>query len=130
MFTEGNDSQLWVSYWNQLKKMEHILSSEMFESMRVNPKFQELVEKRGRFAWTLAAIVLVCFYGFVLMVAYQPVMLGKPLTEGGMLTVGVAIELFLFIFFWFLSFVYVRRANGEFDRLTQEIVKQALKDNK
>jgi uncharacterized membrane protein (DUF485 family) len=106
------------------------VSSAMFESMRVNPQFQELVKKRGRFAWTLAATVLICFYGFVLMVAYQPAALGRPLTEGGMLTVGVAIELFLFIFFWLLSFIYVRRANGEFDRLTQEIIKQALKDNK
>jgi cation/acetate symporter len=102
----------------------------MFESMRVNPKFQELVEKRGRFAWTLAAIVLILFYGFVLMVAYQPAMLGQPLSEGGMLTVGVAAELFLFIFFWVLSFIYVRRANGEFDSLTQDIIKQAVKDNK
>jgi cation/acetate symporter len=102
----------------------------MYESMRVNPKFRELVEKRGRFAWTLAAIVLVLFYGFVLTVAFSPSTLGQPLTEGGMLTVGVALELFLFIFFWILSFVYVKRANGEFDNLTQEIIKQARKDNK
>ncbi len=106
------------------------MSSAMYESMRVNPKFQELVEKRGRFAWTLAAIVLVLFYGFVLMVAFSPATLGKPLSEGGMLTVGVAVELSLFIFFWVLSFVYVKRANGEFDNLTQEIIKQARKDNK
>jgi cation/acetate symporter len=98
--------------------------------MRVNPKFQELVKKRGRFAWTLAAIVLILFYGFVMMVAYRPAALGQSIVEGGMLTVGVAVELFLFIFFWALSFVYVRRANGEFDSLTQEIVKQAVKDNK
>jgi cation/acetate symporter len=98
--------------------------------MRGNPKFQELVKKRGRFAWTLAAIVLILFYGFVMMVAYRPAALGQSILEGGMLTVGVAVELFLFIFFWALSFVYVRRANGEFDSLTQEIVKQAVKDNK
>jgi cation/acetate symporter len=64
------------------------------------------------------------------MVAYQPAMLGQPLSEGGMLTVGVAFELFLFILFWVLSFIYVRRANGEFDSLTQDIIKQAVKDNK
>jgi cation/acetate symporter len=98
--------------------------------MRGNPKFQELVKKRGRFAWTLAAIVLILFYGFVMMVAYRPAALGQSILEGGMLTIGVAVELFLFIFFWALSFVYVRRANGEFDSLTQEIVKQAVKDNK
>ncbi|HYN58704.1 MAG TPA: DUF485 domain-containing protein [Rubrivivax sp.] len=106
------------------------MSSAIYESMRANPKFQELVERRGRFAWTLAAVVLIFFYGFVLMVAYQPAFLGKPLSEGGMLTVGVAVELFLFIFFWVLSFIYVRRANGEFDSLTQDIIKQAVKENR
>ena len=35
------------------------MSSAMYERMRVNPKFQELVAKRGRFAWTLAFIVLI-----------------------------------------------------------------------
>jgi hypothetical protein len=34
------------------------MSSAMYERMRANPKFQELVARRGRFAWTLAAIVL------------------------------------------------------------------------
>jgi uncharacterized membrane protein (DUF485 family) len=47
-----------------------------------------------------------------------------------MLTVGVAVELFMFIFFWSLTAVYVRRANSEFDSLTQEIVKEAWKENK
>ena len=47
-----------------------------------------------------------------------------------MLTVGVAVELFMFIFFWVLTAVYVKRANTEFDALTQEIVKEAWKEQK
>ena len=102
----------------------------MYERMRANPKFQELVARRGRFAWTLAAIVLVMFYGFVLTVAFNPTSLGKPVSEGSMLTVGVAVELFMFIFFWILTALYVKRVNSEFDALTQEVVKEAWKDNK
>ena len=106
------------------------MSSAMYERMRSNPKFQELVTKRSKFAWTLAAIVLIMFYGFVLVVAFTPASLGKPVSEGSMLTVGVAVELFMFIFFWSLTAVYVRRANTEFDSLTQEIVNEAWKENK
>jgi len=36
----------------------------------------------------------------------------------------------MFIFFWSLTAVYVKRANTEFDALTQEIVKEAWKENK
>lgn len=106
------------------------MSSVMYERMRGNPKFQELVAKRGRFAWTLAAIVLTMFYGFVMVVAFAPESLGKPVAEGSMLTVGVAVELFMFIFFWILTAVYVRRANTEFDALSQEVVREAWKENK
>ncbi|MBK6973561.1 MAG: DUF485 domain-containing protein [Candidatus Methylophosphatis roskildensis] len=106
------------------------MSSAMYERMRTNPKFQELVATRGRFAWTLSIVVLVLFYGFVLAVAYAPSTLGQPVSDGAMLTIGVAVEAFLFILFWVLSAVYVRRANGEFDALTQEVIKQAQKENK
>jgi uncharacterized membrane protein (DUF485 family) len=106
------------------------MSSAMYERMRVNPKFQELVARRGRFAWTLSFVVLSMFYGFVMVVAFNPTSLGQPVSEGSMLTVGVAVELFMFIFFWALTAVYVKRANTEFDALTQEIVKEAWKENK
>lgn len=106
------------------------MSSAMYERMRANPKFGELVARRGRFAWTLAIIVLTMFYGFVLTVAFNPTVLGQPVAEGSMLTIGVAAELFMFIFFWVLTAYYVKRANSEFDALTQEVVKEAWKENK
>ena len=106
------------------------MSSAMYERMRANPKFQELVARRSRFAWTLAAVVLAMFYGFVMVVAFNPQSLGQPLSEGSKLTVGVTVELFMFVFFWVLTAVYVKRANTEFDALTQEIVKEAWKENK
>ena len=106
------------------------MSSAMYKRMRANPKFQELVVRRGRFAWTLAAIVLTMFYGFVMVVAFNPQSLGQPVSEGSRLTVGVAVELFMFIFFWVLTAVYVKRANGEFDEITAEIIRDASKEVK
>ncbi len=106
------------------------MSSEMYERMRGNPKFQALVARRGRLAWTLSFIVLAMFYGFVMLVAFKPALLGKPIMQGSMLTVGVAVEFFMFVFFWLLMAYYVIRANGEFDALSQEIVKEAQKENK
>lgn len=58
------------------------MSSAMYEHMRTNPKFHELVTRRGRFAWTLAIIVLTMFYGYVLTIAFNPTALGRPVAEG------------------------------------------------
>ena len=101
------------------------MSSAIYERIRSNPKFHELVRTRGRFAWTLSAIVLTGFYGFVMVVAFAPAVLARPVAEGSALTIGVAAGLAIFVSFWLLTALYVRRANSEFDTLTAEIVKEA-----
>lgn len=106
------------------------MSSSVYAHIRRNPRFAELVAKRTRFAGLLAAIVLVVFYGFVLLVAFAPELIGQRLSEGSNLTIGIAVGLFQFIFFWVLTYVYVRRANGEFDALNTEIVRAAWKEEK
>lgn len=105
------------------------MSSAAYKSMRDNPKFQELVSKRGRFAWTLSIIVLSVFYGFVMIVAFFPGLLGEPLATGSMWTVGVLAGLFMFVFFWLLTALYVRRANTEFDGITREIIQDASSES-
>ena len=106
------------------------MSVSMYAHIRRNPRFQELVAKRTRFAGILAAIVLIMFYGFVLLVAVAPGLIGSRLFEGSNLTFGIAAGLFQFIFFWVLTWVYVRRANGEFDDINKEIVQAAWKEEK
>ncbi len=106
------------------------MSGSVYAHIRRNPRFAELVARRTRFAAVLSAIVLAIFYGFVLVVAFYPSVIGQRVAEGSTLTVGVAAGLFMFVFFWVLTAVYVRRANGEFDALNREIVHAAMKEAK
>lgn len=106
------------------------MEKTIYKRMRDNPKFAELVHKRGRFAWTLSAVVLTLFYGFVLVVAFAPQSLGQALSEGSQYTVGLVLELSMFVLFWVLTALYVRRANTEFDAITKEIVREATKGGK
>ncbi len=104
--------------------------SAVYARIRRNPRFAELVAKRQGFATILSVIVLTIFYGFFMVVAFQPQVIGQRLSEGSYLTVGIAVELFMFIFFWVLTAVYVKRANGEFDAMTAEIIRDASKEVK
>ncbi len=106
------------------------MSVPIYAHIRRNPRFAELVARRGRFVTWLSALVLVIFYGFVLTVAFWPEVIGQRLSEGSTLTVGVAAGLFMFVFFWILTAVYVRRANTEFDAMTEEIVRAAWESEK
>lgn len=98
------------------------MSQSIYSQIRQNPKFQELVAKRGRLAWALSITVLVLFYGLVLIVAFKPALIGERVAAGSTLTIGVAAGLFMFVFFWLLTALYVIKANGEFDAITRDII--------
>ena len=90
------------------------------------PQYQELKPKRTSFGWWLSLAGMLSYYGFILLVAFNKPLLAQKLGTGvttlGM-PIGVAVILFTIVITW----VYVRRANTEFDALTEQIVKKAVK---
>lgn len=95
--------------------------------IRRNPKFAELVGKRTRFAIVLSLLVLVPYYTFMLLTSLQPQLFAAKISEGSVITIGWPIAALIVIGGWLLTGVYVSRANGEFDSLTQDVLKEANK---
>ena len=95
--------------------------------IRSNPKFAEMVGKRTRFAILLSLIVLVPYYTYMLLVSLQPQLFAAKISEGSVITIGWPIAALIVIGGWLLTGVYISRANGEFDNLTQEVLKEARK---
>lgn len=93
--------------------------------IRQNPKFAELVSRRTRFAILLSLIVLVPYYSFMMVTAFAPSLLGQPIADGSTVTIGWPIGALLVVGSWLLTGVYIRRANGEFDRLNEEVLKES-----
>lgn len=102
------------------------MSSEVYDRIRRNPKFQELVTKRSTFAWMLTAIVLGLYFIFIMIVAFNPMMLAVPIWEGGKATIAWPIGAGLILLFWLMTGLYIRRANGEFDNLNAQIIREAI----
>ncbi|WP_295009183.1 DUF485 domain-containing protein [uncultured Dechloromonas sp.] len=95
--------------------------------IRSNPKFAELVGKRTRFAIILSLVVLVPYYTFMMITAFNPALLAKPLSDGAVMTWGWPLAALMVVGGWLLTGVYISRANGEFDELNQQILKEAQK---
>lgn len=93
--------------------------------IRQNPKFAELVSKRTRLAIVLSLIVLVPYYTFMVITAFKPALLARPIAEGSIISIGWPIGAVMLIGFWLATAVYVYRANGEFDRLNKQILEEA-----
>ena len=93
--------------------------------IRQNPKFAELVSKRTRLAIVLSLFVLAPYYTFMMITAFNPALLAQPISEGSIITIGWPVGAAIIIGSWLTTAVYVRRANGEFDKLNKEILHEA-----
>lgn len=97
------------------------VDSKLIERIRKNPKYEELIGKRSRFAWTLSIIMLLIYYAFILIVAFVPKFLGTKIASGSVISVGIPIGVLIIVSAFILTGIYVFRANGEFDALTHQI---------
>lgn len=100
------------------------MNESAYERISRSPKFQELVAKRTRLATILSIVMLVIYFGFILLVAYAPGFLGTPLSSDTVTTIGVPIGLFVIVSAFILTGIYVAKANTEFDRMNEEILRE------
>ena len=97
------------------------MNDSIYQRIDTNPRFKELVAKRERFAWILSSIML----GLYVLIAFQPQLLGARISPDSSVTWGIPMGVGLILAAFILTGLYVRRANGEFDSLNQEILKEA-----
>jgi uncharacterized membrane protein (DUF485 family) len=101
------------------------MEKDLVHKIESSPKYQQLVSKRTSFGWTLTAIMMVVYYGYILLIAFDKELLARKIGNGVM-TWGIPIGLFVIVFTVVITGIYVRRANSEFDELTAEIRKEVL----
>ena len=102
------------------------MQADLVSRITANPRYQELKSTRSRLGWWLTIAMLVVYYGFILLVAFNKQFLSTRLGEGVM-TIGMPVGLGVILFTVVITVVYIRRANREFDALAEAINKEVLK---
>lgn len=97
----------------------------LVKKILANPNYQKLVKARTGYGWFFTFLVLVVYYGFILLIAFDKELLATKMGQGVM-TIGIPVGFFVIIFTIFITGVYVRRANKEFDDLTAKIKHEVL----
>ena len=104
------------------------MSIDVVARIQANPKYQELKQKRSSFGWWLTLLMMVVYYGYIALIAWNKEFLSRPLfSDGSVPTIGVPIGMGVIIFTIIITGIYVRRANSEFDALTRDILEDAAK---
>lgn len=100
------------------------MSDPMVQKIQSHPKYLELRTKRNRLGIFLTALMLIVYYGYIALIAFDKKFLAQPIGTG-VTSLGIPIGMGVIIFTIVITAIYVRRANGEFDNLTKEILKDA-----
>jgi uncharacterized membrane protein (DUF485 family) len=102
------------------------MEDDVVQRIASNPQYQELKSKRSSFGWWLTLAMMVVYYGFILLVAFNKELLSQKL-GAGVMTVGIPVGFGVIIFTIVITAIYVRRANTEFDDLADAVKKAVLK---
>ncbi|ABF12641.1 uncharacterized membrane protein (DUF485 family) [Cupriavidus metallidurans] len=99
------------------------MNDDLVERLKTNPRYQRLVHKRSRLGWILTLVMLVVYYGYVLLIAFDKDLMAKKVGDG-VTTWGMPIGLFVIVFTVVITGLYVRHANNTYDELTEQIKRE------
>jgi uncharacterized membrane protein (DUF485 family) len=102
------------------------MSDPVVDKIQSNPKYLALKSKRSSLGIVLTILMLVVYYGYIALIAFDKAFLGQPIGTG-VTTLGIPLGMGVIIFTIVITAYYVNRANNEFDALTAEILKDATK---
>ncbi len=88
--------------------------------IRTDPRFLELERKRNAFSWTLSIVMLLAYYGFIMLVAFGGSIVATPIW--GVVTLAFPLGLGVIVLAIVLTGVYVMKANGEYDELSRQLI--------
>jgi uncharacterized membrane protein (DUF485 family) len=95
--------------------------SERLARVAADPRYIALTRQRGRFTWTLTIVMLIAYFGFVLLIAFDKALLARPI-GAGVTSIGIPVGLGVILLAIGLTGLYVRRANRDYDAMVESLV--------
>ena len=76
-------------------------------------QLRRIARARGRIAGALTAAMVVLYFGFISLIAFNPALLGRRIGSG--MSVGILAGALVIVISWLLTLVYVRWTNTHYD---------------
>jgi len=97
-----------------------------WQAVERSPEFRELVRRKKAFVIPATVFFLAWYFGFIILAGYAPDFMGREFITDG-LTVGYVLALSQFVMTWVLGWMYLRKADREFDPLAERAREAALR---
>ena len=88
-------------------------------SLTPDEKLHALAAQRWRIALTFTTVMIVIYFGFIALIAYDRPLLATLLAPG--LTLGILLGALVIVVSWLLTYWYVHWANTHYDVALREL---------
>ncbi len=78
-----------------------------------NTALRDLARARWRMALSLSAVMVVIYFGFILLIAFNKPAMAALITPG--LSVGIVLGALVIVLTWFVTWFYIKWANKNVD---------------
>lgn len=89
-------------------------SNSAVTMLALDARYLRLLRRRSRFAWTLTAIMLTIYFGYILVIAFRRDILARPIGDG-VTSLGIPVGIGVILAGIVLTGAYVWQANRRFD---------------
>jgi uncharacterized membrane protein (DUF485 family) len=100
------------------------MNDPVIERIQRHPQYLQLRARRNRLGIFLTFLMMAVYYGYIGLIAFDKAFLAQPVGTG-VTSLGIPIGMGVIIFTIVITVIYVRRANSEYDAMTQAILKDA-----
>lgn len=98
------------------------LSDAQVKAILNNPDFQQMARKKSSLSNVFSLLTVVMYAAYILMLGLNPKFFATPVSEGSVTTVGIYLGLGVILFSIIATAIYIHKANGEFDTLTNKVI--------
>lgn len=94
------------------------------EEIKNSEEYKTLISERSKSKYFLSVLMLVVYYGFVLIIAFNPEFFATKIGMGHA-SLGIAVGLFVILFSFVITGIYVQKANKVLEPLTAKLHEKA-----
>lgn len=98
------------------------LSDAQVNQVLNHPHFIEMARKKSGLSRLFTIITIAMYFAYIITLGINPSLFATPVSAGSTTTWGIYLGLAVILISIMLTGIYVHKANGEFDTLTQQVV--------
>tara|TARA_B100001250_G_C19366944_1_gene600162 strand:+ start:262 stop:573 length:312 start_codon:yes stop_codon:yes gene_type:complete len=96
----------------------------IYKEIRNHPDFLEFVRLKKIITWTLTAIVIFCYFTFIIIIAFVPDIFSYKIFPNSVITLGIVIGLLVILLSIFLTGIYAYVANKKLEEKNLKILEK------